>query len=259
MTCTQMNEQGSLLHCYISRWNFVSTHLQLQSDGPSYTYESEAHSTLSTLDPILCPAYMFQSAYTIVDEPLNTSDHNPVIAVLHHDFSSPTHPPLTIPCPVIPRKWSSTSMADICCLYTKPLQKSLVYFLCKLPSSPVSRNPNLIDNLFQSLTSIHIRATTFHPHRSPGWNSTLKHANRECKIRYHNWVHAGRPRDIFHPVRKANKEAKQHFRPCLRLHCKSLSENFFSSLDAHTTTPHRFFQTIGRHTSSNSSPSAFNT
>ena len=89
MSCTQMNEQGSVLHRYISRWNFASTHLQLQSDGPSYTYESEAHSILSTLDHILCPVHMlpkFQSAYTIVDEPLNTSDHIPVIAVLHHDF-----------------------------------------------------------------------------------------------------------------------------------------------------------------------------
>ena len=127
MSCTQMNEQGSLLHCYISRWNFVSTHLQLQSDGPSYTYESEAHSTLSTLDPILCPACMFQSAYTTVDEPLNTSDHNPVIAVLHHHFSSPTHPPLTIPCPVIPRKWSSTISATFILNHYRKLSVSFFH------------------------------------------------------------------------------------------------------------------------------------
>ena len=60
--------------------------------------------------------------------------------------------------------------------------------------------------------------------------------------------------DLSHPVRKACKAAKKHFRSCLRLHRKSLSEKFFSSLDAHTTDPHRFFQAIRRHTLSNSFP-----
>ena len=123
-SCTQMKEQESILHRYISRWNFASPLLHLQSVGPSYTYESEAHSTQPTLDHILCTVHMlpkFQSAYTIVDEPLNTSVHYPLIAVLHHNFSAPIPPPPTNPCSVTPRNWSGTSKADIYRLYTKPL------------------------------------------------------------------------------------------------------------------------------------------
>ena len=35
-SCTSLNEQGKILHQYLSRWNFVSAHLHLQS-SLSYT------------------------------------------------------------------------------------------------------------------------------------------------------------------------------------------------------------------------------
>ena len=94
-SCTQINEQGKILYRYISKWNFISTHLHLQTTASSITYESDAHSTLSTLDHILCPSFMlpkFISAYVIM-EPLNISDHYPVFAALHCDYPSFTPPP----------------------------------------------------------------------------------------------------------------------------------------------------------------------
>ena len=127
-----------------------------------------------------------------------------------------------------------------------------------IPSSSHLLNPSLIDDLFHSLTSIlvsistHIPSKTFQPHRSPGWNYTLKCASRKCKLRFREWVVASRPRNIFHPVCKAYKDAKKHFRSCLRLRRKSRAENFFTSLDAQMSYPRRFFQSIRRHTSSNS-------
>ena len=116
-----------------------------------------------------------------------------------------------------------------------------------IPSSSHSLNASLIDNLFHSLTSIlisisnHIPSKSFQPHCSPGWNYTLQCASRRCKIRFHDWVDAGRPRNASHPFRKAYKDAKKHFRLCLRLHRKSLAENFFTSLDAQMSDPRRFF------------------
>ena len=101
-SCTQINEQGKILHCYISKWNFISTHLHLQTTASSFTYESDAHSTLSTLDHILCPLFKFKSAYVIM-ESLNISDHNPVFAALHCDYPFPS--PSTNACSVAPRNW----------------------------------------------------------------------------------------------------------------------------------------------------------
>ena len=107
-SCTQINEQGKILYRYISKWNFISTHLHLQTTASSITYESDAHSTLSTLDHILCLSFMlpkFISAYIIM-EPLNISDHYPVFAALHCDYPSFTPPPpSTNACSVTPRNW----------------------------------------------------------------------------------------------------------------------------------------------------------
>ena len=68
---------------------------------------------------------------------------------------------------------------------------------------------------------------------------------------FYKWVIAGRPRNISHPAHKAYKDAKKHFRSCLRLHRKSHAENFFTSLDAQMSDPRRFFQSIRRHISFN--------
>ena len=46
----------------------------------------------------------------------------------------------------------------------------------------------------------------------------------------------------------AYKEAKTHFRSCLRLHRRLSTENFFASLDVQTTDP-GFFRAIRKHTS----------
>ena len=259
MACTHINEQGKILYRYLTKWNFISTHLHLQPTTSSYTYESDAHSTQSTLDHILCPKYMlpkFILSYTIIEEPLNTSDHNPVFATLRKEHYS-SHPPQGLNASSFsPPNWSASSKEDIHRLYTTPLQHSLKPLLHNMPlPSSLAHNPTLIDHFLQSFTSAllsastHIPSKSFYPHRSPGWNSSLKQASRVCKRHYHCWVAAGRPRDPSNPVRMAYKEAKKHFRSCLRLHRRLSAENFFASLDIQTTDPQRFFRAIRKHTS----------
>ena len=85
MTHSPPNEQGKILNKYLTRWKFISTHLHLCSSLPIYTYESEAHDSLSTIDHILCPSHMlhkFSSSSLLKDHPLNTSDHLPLSATL---------------------------------------------------------------------------------------------------------------------------------------------------------------------------------
>ena len=259
MACTHINEQGKILHRYLTKWNFISTHLHLQPTLSSYTYESDAHSTQSTLDHILCPKHMLSkimSSYTIIEEPLNTSDHNPVFATMRNDHPS-SHPPHgSNASSFSPPNWSASSKEDIHRLYTTPLQHSLKPLLRNMPlPSSLAHNPILIDHFLQSFTSAllsastHIPSKSFHPHRSPGWNSSLKHASRVCKHHYRVWVAAGRPRDPSNPIRMAYKEGKKHFRSCLRLHRRLSAENFFASLDVQTTDPQRFFRAIRKHTS----------
>ena len=88
---TPANEQGKIFLRYLRSWNYISTHLYLSPMSESFTYESEAHSSLSTIDHIICPRHLlpsFRSSSPLQDLPLNTSDHHPVCAALRCTFSS---------------------------------------------------------------------------------------------------------------------------------------------------------------------------
>ena len=214
--------------------------------------ECNAHSTQFTLDHILCTKHMMPQiilSYTIIEEPLNTVA---VLATLRKDNPSScptsTRAQDSNASPFSPPNWSASSREDTHHLYNTPLQHSLKPFLHNmLLPSPLAHNPNLIDHFLQLLTSTllsastHIPSKSFHPHCAPGWNSSLKDASRMCKQHYRVWVAAGRPRDPSNPVRTAYKEAKKHFRSCLRLNRRLSAENFFASLDVQTTDPQRFF------------------
>ena len=75
----------------------------------------------------------------------------------------------------------------------------------------------------------------------------MKAACKECKQLFRIWVVAGRPRDPAHPARSAYKEAKKHFRSCLRLHRRVLADKFFASLDVHSTDSKRLFQSVRKY------------
>ena len=90
------NEQGKILNKYLSCRKFVCTHLHLCYSHPIYTFESEAHDSMSTIDHILCPSHMlnmFSSSLQLKDHPLNNSDHIPPSATL----MLPSHPSTVYP------------------------------------------------------------------------------------------------------------------------------------------------------------------
>ena len=83
LSTTHVNEQGRILSQYLSLWNFVSAHLHKSHLSSSHTFESKAHSTVSTIDHILCHQSFlprFQSTNPLPEHPLNTSHHLPVVA-----------------------------------------------------------------------------------------------------------------------------------------------------------------------------------
>ena len=221
----------------------------------SFTYESEAHSSLSTIDHIICPHHLlpsFCSSSPLQDLPLNTSDHHPVCATLRCTFSSTIshrdHPNYS------PPNWSGCSKDVIFSTYTSPLQPILHDLMLVIPPlSALSHEPLLIDKHLESVTTsllsvgVKLPCKRYHPHQSPAWTPQLKAASTTRKRLYRNWVSCGRPRDPANPLRKAYKDAKKNFRSKLRLHRRTINDNFFASLDIDCSNPQRFFSKIRRH------------
>ena len=58
LSSTRLNEQGRILHQFMSRWDLASIHLHISDSPMSHTYSSEAHSSLSTIDHILCSQHL---------------------------------------------------------------------------------------------------------------------------------------------------------------------------------------------------------
>ena len=201
MSLSSPNEQRKILNKYLMRWKFVSTHLHLCSSLPTYTYESEAHASLSTIDHILCPSHMlnkFCSSLPLRDHPLNTSDHFPLSATLFLPFhpspvspSPPKHPARSSP------NWEKLSKDELSGLYTIPVSDQLEVLSHRWSNEYLS--PHHIDHLLSTIsdillsTSKNIPSKSFQAHKSPGWGPSLKAASSKCKLYYKRWVAAGRP------------------------------------------------------------------
>ena len=254
---TPENEQGKIFLQYLRSWNYISTHLYLSPMSASFTYESEAHSSLSTIDHIICPRHLlpsFCSSSPLQDLPLNTSDHHPVCATLRCTFSSTIshrdHPNYS------PPNWSGCSKDVIFSTYTSPLQPILHDLMLAIPPlSALSHEPLLIDKHLESVTTSLLSVAAklpckrYHPHQSPAWTPQLKSASTTCKRLYRNWVSCGRPRDPANPLRRPTRMLKRIFvlNFVVFFHRRTINDNFFASLDIDCSNPQRFFSKIRRH------------
>ena len=123
LSTTKINSQGKILCHFMSKWNLLSLHLHISESLLSHTFVSDTHSSVSTIDHILCSQNLLHNvstALTIPDEPLNTSDHFPVVSILKHQLpqrttSTKNHSINTSPASC---NWSGTSAEDIKLLYT---------------------------------------------------------------------------------------------------------------------------------------------
>ena len=197
----------------------------------------------------------FQSASTLPEHPLNTSDHLPLVASIQLYCSLPvlSEPEVRRKPGFIPRSWSRISKQDIHSLYTQPLHLPLLSI--HNPSlQTTSPTYSLIDKHLSDLTDLllatskNIPPKVYQHFKKPGWRPILKAAKRSSKELYHLWMNAGKPRDPTHPARAAYKAAKRDYRQQIRLQKKLADEDFYNSLDQELD-PHRFFQAIRCHTS----------
>ena len=232
LSTTSLNSQGRILLQFMARFNLLSAHLHKSNQLFSHTFESEAHSSVSTIEHILCSMHLLpeiHSTYPINDHSLNNSNHLPVFANLSSNLPPPSSS-TTLPTQrslLSPQNWSKTPKEMIFSRYTLPSKSHLSAILRNSPTlTSLQSHPNPIDTLLSEVSSSllscsrRILSRRIHPAKQPGWDSTLKLASKACKSCYHSWVRAGRPHSPENPLRKAYKAAKKSFRSRLHLQKK---------------------------------------
>ena len=217
--CTRANEHGCILLRYLRGWKYLSYHLHLSPSQSTHTYESEAHGSLSTIDHFLGPSHMLSSISKCVvgeEDPINTSDHLPILAQMELCFH-----PHTAPSPVesldqthSKPNWDKLSPMEIETLYTVPIEEQLSQIKCPTVEECLE-NPTLIDQHLTTLTMLMLQTAhnsiplkKFSPHKKQGWNDKLCQAQRTAQQAYKAWKAAGKPRSSDHPVCSYYKSSK---------------------------------------------------
>ena len=229
------------------------------------TQESEAHGSLSTIDHFLGPSHMLSSISKCVvaeEDPINTSDHLPILAQMELCFH-----PNAAPSPVEPQNqthskpnWDKLSPMEIEALYTVPIEEQLSQIKCPTLEECLE-NPTLIDQHLTTLTTLMLQTAynsiplkKYSPHKKQGWDDKLRQAQRAAQQAYKVWRAAGKPRNSDHPVRNHYKSSKGRLRSLLRQRKREERENFFASLDLHNTDPWKLFVPSDRRMATKWSP-----
>ena len=237
---TSPSEQGRILSAYLARWNYLSVHLCLPLRGHAHTSVSDAHNTKSTIDHILAPNTLlnnFKSAQLLDEDPVNMSDHLPVLVTLRvalsmdpiTQVSQRTH---TSRKPYRPN-WAKLSK-DFDTTTLEARLSSLPKLA--LPADGYA-SQETIDTYVNNLTSIllevakeNIPGKRYYRHLTPNWSEEMKDAQKQSKAAYKTWKAAGSPTEASNPFHYSYKLARGKFRANLRHHRKELHEIFLITL-----------------------------
>ena len=253
------NEQGRILKRFLARWTFLSAHLFFHPFANVFTYESDAHSSFSNIDHILCSHSLLSSirlSGVLPCHHLNLSDHRAIYASISVSVSTPlaSVPSGQPSASAIKSKlaWSKLDDSTILSTYTEDVDVQLQSIL----SSPIT-NPEDIENITVSLTDILISAETSNipfsnprPYLRHKWPPAVRDAHLHSKLMYREWVRGGRPSDLSHPLKREYKDAKRAFRRAFRVLNREDMEDFYQSLDPTDT---NLFKLIRQKFGSNSS------
>lgn len=170
-------------------------HLHLSPSQSTHTYESEAHGSLSTIDHFLGRSHMLSSISKCVvaeEDPINTSDHLPILAQIELCF----HPHAT-PSPVEPQNqthfkpnWENLSPMEMEAVYAVPIAKQLSQIECPTLEECLE-NRTLINQHLNTLTTLMLQTAyssipskKYSPHKKQGWNDKLRQAQRNAQQAY---------------------------------------------------------------------------
>ena len=218
--------RGMILMDFIHRYSFNLINLGTTADGPVDTHFGPTGQ--SCIDFIALPEGLSEHLQTCVvfeDDAINTSDHNPVSAVI--DFGS---------MPRICRsyeaskkvKWGKVDSETMAARYTRLVEvecEGLLLDLERLESSAET-----IDNIFERLIVIlkrnerNLPCSRFNKKVKPYWCPELTQLKREKVNAYRLWCASGRNKDEGNLLWHRTKQCKKRFNKRLRQLAKTYDD-----------------------------------
>ena len=224
------SKEGNIVYRFMTSQNLFAANLSGKSCGPIHTFNGPNGG--SCIDYAMIPKDLDESLIeceVLDNEPLNTSDHNPVVITLK--FSGIESNTLSVK-----RqgglKWNKITPEKLLNNFTLPVEKEvneLLLYLCdKAPTT------ELIDEAFNSVVDIlkdaerAIPKAKYSPHIKPYWCPELSDLKRKKVQCFKAWVQAGRPRDRENVFRAAHCDAKKNFIKRLHAIAKTYEDNAIS-------------------------------
>ena len=211
-------DRGIILHNFVARYDLLLSNLTNTAKGPVDTHFGLTGQ--SCIDFIAIPTALssnLMECYVLMDDSLNTSDHNPVVALMDLGSLPRTcsvfEPPKRI-------KWNRITPEDMNLLYTTPVNRECEILLRVTNTMPVS--PECIDHILSELIGILSRNAANLPHTKfskrvkPFWPPELSELKRLKVAAFKDWCNAGRPRDNDNVLWARNKACKKSFLKRLR-------------------------------------------
>ena len=229
------NEQGKVLLRYLNRWDYSSSHLS-SPVSPTYTYESDAHNSLSTIDHIMCPNFLLSkliSSKVLANHPLNVSDHLPVYSCFSISLSPPPAVTSGFSTPLTRSvlRWCNTD-SRLIQSYSQAVDRALQSVSCDIHTPlDIELLSSSVSNALLSAGKDHIPSSKHHSYIRPNWSSDLKTAHNTSKQKYREWCLGGKPDNPSHPIKMAYKEAKRSFRRAFRKSQRCEVDELYNSLD----------------------------
>ena len=199
-----------------------------KGSGPIYTFHNSLgvsyidHCAVSN-----CILPEVQSCSVIDDEIRNVSDHLPLTVSIAVSCITGKQG-----CVHQQVAWHKLTQDQIYSQYTEPLEEQTKLLLTQLgvesqdilenQSSGINSKNINTEHVAQRLTEMFIYAnsqlpqTKYNKHMKPYWDGDLTILSRTEKLKWQQWVHAGRPRDPQNELYIQYKDAKRHFRAAQR-------------------------------------------
>ena len=213
--------RGTRLFDFMSKYDLVAANMTHNSKGPIITHEGPTG--CSTLDYIMFPSSLMDKVHDIKVvgyDPLNCSDHFPVVASLDIDqllykYSTALNAKQN-------KRWDRLDASEMYNNYTVPLIEPLSNLCTSMKAThSTSDLDDVLEKVVEALKVADkaIPSTKFKAHLKPYWNQHLTLLKRDKVCKYKAWVSAGRPRNSESMVWILHKEAKKAFsRELRRLH-----------------------------------------
>ncbi|XP_046566491.1 uncharacterized protein LOC124275063 [Haliotis rubra] len=228
-----LDQRASMLGELLSENSLISINMQSFCTGPVNTFYAYTGGPQTPIDHIVVPTelmYIIHSAEVIDDNPLNVSDHHPVVCLLAIDLPSQpaANPPIRRPA------WNKALQNSSIKDYTHAVSNSL--WGKQLPALDCDREDieHLTDIITMALTmaaSDCLPVRHFRRYLRPYWKEQVKDFHDLMLSYRHKWILDGRPRGMTYTSFRDYKKSKDKFRAAMKEAAALYETEHFNNLD----------------------------